>query len=173
MIVFVPFFNHHLPFRLTYSSYKHRNSFKGLVGAAPNGVITFISNLYPGSTSDKAIVKHCGILEQLQPGDLILADKGFIISDLLPSGVSVNVPPFLCTAQFTPEQVEQTKCIARARIHIERGIRRMKSFKILSFIPERLFHCSSVIFRTVGALTNLQYPLIKEVSQFYVDRESP
>ncbi|KAK9679611.1 DDE superfamily endonuclease [Popillia japonica] len=52
--------------RLIYSSYNHRNSFKGLVGVAPNGVVTFASSLYPGSTSDKNIVKHCGILKQLK-----------------------------------------------------------------------------------------------------------
>ncbi|VEN39655.1 unnamed protein product [Callosobruchus maculatus] len=34
--------------RFTYSTYKHFNTVKGLVGVAPNGVITFISELYPG-----------------------------------------------------------------------------------------------------------------------------
>ncbi|XP_027851855.2 uncharacterized protein LOC114130952 [Aphis gossypii] len=55
--------------KLTYSSYKHRNTLKGLVGVAPNGVITYASKLYPGSTSDKKIVSHCGVLEILQPVD--------------------------------------------------------------------------------------------------------
>jgi len=63
--------------KLTYSSYKHKNTLKGLVGVAPNGVITYDSKLYPGSTSDKKIVNHCGVLEILQPGDLVLADKDF------------------------------------------------------------------------------------------------
>lgn len=48
--------------KLTYSNYKHRNTLKGLVGVAPNGVLTFCSSLYPGSTSDKEIVKHSGVL---------------------------------------------------------------------------------------------------------------
>lgn len=48
----------------TYSSYKHRNTCKGLVGVAPNGVITYVSELYPGCTSDKKIVKDCGLLNQ-------------------------------------------------------------------------------------------------------------
>ncbi|XP_031356071.1 uncharacterized protein LOC116180298 [Photinus pyralis] len=157
--------------KLTYSSYKHRNTLKGLVGVAPNGVITYASDLYPGSSSDKAIVGHCGILQQLEAGDLILADKGFLIKDLLPSGVNINVPPFLVTPQFSVEQVRRTECIARARIHVERAIRRMKIFKILNFIPSTLFSYSSVIFKTIAALTNLQYPLLKEVEELYTDIE--
>ncbi|XP_057669248.1 uncharacterized protein LOC130901716 [Diorhabda carinulata] len=149
--------------KLTYSSYKHRNTCKGLVGVAPNGVATFLSCLYPGSTSDKKIVKDCGILNQLKPGDLVLADKGFLIKDLMLPGVHINIPPFLTTPQFTTEQVHQTECIARARIHVERAIRRMKVFNILNLIPHSLLPHADAVFQVVGALTNLQYPLIKEV----------
>ncbi|KAJ8950154.1 hypothetical protein NQ314_008007 [Rhamnusium bicolor] len=99
----------------------HRNTLKGLVGVAPNGTITFLSNLYVGNTSDKNIVKHCGVLTSFLAGDLILADKGFLIQDLLPPGVLLNIPPFLMKAQFSPEEARQTVTIARARIHVERG----------------------------------------------------
>ena len=47
--------------RLTYSTYRSMNSFKALVGVAPNGVITFTSKLYAGFTSNKVIVQKCGI----------------------------------------------------------------------------------------------------------------
>ena len=77
------------------------NSFKALVGVAPNAVITFVSNMYAGSVSDKAIVQKCGILSLLNAGDLILADKGFLIQDMIPSGVSVNIPPFLNNGEFS------------------------------------------------------------------------
>ena len=63
----------------TYSSYRGMNSFKVLVGVAPNAVITYVSKLYPGSISDKAIVQESGLLNHLTPGDMILADKGFLI----------------------------------------------------------------------------------------------
>lgn len=155
--------------RASYSAYKHHNTFKGLIRTAPNGVITYVRKLYPGSVSDKNIVKHCGMLNQMEPGDLVIADKGFLISDILPAAVILNVPPFLCTPQFTREQVQKTKCIGRARIHVEPAIRRMKSYNILLNVPENLFRHITVIFQTVGALTNLQYPLIKEVADFFVD----
>ena len=35
-----------------YSSYKHHVTYKGLIGIAPSGAVTFISNLHPGFTSD-------------------------------------------------------------------------------------------------------------------------
>ena len=63
------------------------HSFKVLVGVAPNGVVTYSSKLYPGSISDKAIVQLSGFLNHLSAGDIIFADKGFVIQDLVPNGV--------------------------------------------------------------------------------------
>ena len=108
------------------------NSFKVLVGVAPNAVITYVSKLYPGSISDKAIVQESGLLNHLTPGDMILADKGFLIQDIVPRGVCVNIPPFLNNGTFTESEA---KAIARCRIHVERANARLKDFRILSFIP--------------------------------------
>ena len=67
-----------------------------IVGVAPNGVVTYVSNLYPGSISDKAIVQQSGFLNLLTAGDMVLADKGFVIQDLVPNSVSVSIPPQFC-----------------------------------------------------------------------------
>ena len=85
----------------TFSHYKQRHTFKGLIGVAPNGVITYASGLFQGSTSDKQIVRHCGILNLMEPGDLIIADKGFLIQSILPPNVYLNLPSFLTNSQFT------------------------------------------------------------------------
>ena len=111
------------------------NSFKVLVGVAPNAVITYVSKLCPGSISYKAIVQESGLLNHLTPGDMILADKGFLIQDIVPRGVSVNIPPFLNNGTFTESEAKATKAIARCRIHVERANARLKDFRILSFIP--------------------------------------
>ncbi|KAJ3661671.1 hypothetical protein Zmor_006058 [Zophobas morio] len=153
--------------KMTYSAYKRQNTVKGLVGVAPNGVITFVRELYPGSTSDKKIVADCGILGKLQVGDMILADKGFLIKDILPAGVDLNLPPFLTTAQFTPEQAVQTRTIARARIHVERAIRRIKCWKILQATPSNLTAQATTLFQVCSALCNFQFPLIAEVEDLY------
>ena len=104
----------------TYSSYHGMNSFKVLVGVAPNAVITYVSKLYPGSISDKAIVQESGFLNHLTPGDIILVDKGFPIQDIAPQRVSVNVPPFLNNGTFTESEAKATKAIARCQIYVER-----------------------------------------------------
>lgn len=43
----------------------------------------------------------------------------------------------------------------------------MKVFKILNFIPTKLTPYAQGVFQTVAALTNLQYPLLKEVEQYF------
>jgi len=148
--------------RKLFSSYKHRVTFKGLIGIAPNGTVTFASKLYPGSTSDKKIVDHCGILAQLKPGDMVMADKGFLIANDLPPGVTLNIPPFSTNPQFTVDEVLLTNDIARARIHVERAIERIKRFQILNLVDRHLFSYSTVIFQTCAALTNLMPPLVNE-----------
>lgn len=146
----------------TYSSYRGMNSFKVIVGVAPNAVITYVSKLYPGSISDKAIVQQSGLLKQFVAGDLILADKGFLIQGIVPSGVSVNIPPFLNNGKFTESEVKATKSIARCRIHVERANARLKDFKILNFIPSYLRCYVDQLFQLCAVLVNLQFPLIKE-----------
>ena len=56
--------------------------------------------MFSGSTSDKAIVEKSGVLEQFKPGDLILADKGFLIADIVLTDVSVNILPLLYNGKF-------------------------------------------------------------------------
>lgn len=58
------------------------------------------------------MVRDCEIFDRLEAGVLILADKRFLIKDIMPPGVGVNNPPFVATTQFTLEQVRQTEWIA-------------------------------------------------------------
>ncbi len=117
----------------TFSTYKNHNTAKGLVGISPRGDIVFVSELYAGNTSDQQMTRDCGILNLLEPGDEIMADRGFAIEGDLPSGVSLNIPPFLRNDQPQLSQQEEvpTRRIAKHRIHVERAIQRIKSFRIL------------------------------------------
>lgn len=80
---------------VTFSSYKHHNTAKALIGISPGGALTFVSELYAGRTSDKQLTKDCGILKLLESRDEVMADKGFDIDDCMPDGVTLNYPPFL------------------------------------------------------------------------------
>lgn len=115
-----------------FSSYKNHTTLKGLVGISPGGAVTFISQLYTGSISDREIVRRSGFLDlPFDDKDSIMADKGFTIQDLLPLGVSLNLPPFLgASSQMAAEDVVKTQEIASLRIHVERAINKIKNFHI-------------------------------------------
>ncbi len=68
----------------------------------------------------------------LEPGDEIIADRGFEIGEDLPPGVLLNISPFLGDQpQFSEEDEIKTRRITKHRIHVERAIQRIKSFRIL------------------------------------------
>lgn len=80
----------------TWSSYKHHNTFKGLIGISPTGACIFVSSLYTGGISDQELTRRCGLLDLIEVGDSVMADKGFDISyDLLVCGCRLNMPPFV------------------------------------------------------------------------------
>ena len=91
-----------------------------------------MSSLYAGKTSDRKITKDCGILDLLEPNDQIMADQGFDIQDDLPNNVTLNIPPFLDGKdQLSLDEELTTRKIASVRVHVERAIARIKSFRIL------------------------------------------
>ncbi|KAK0141139.1 hypothetical protein N1851_021880 [Merluccius polli] len=146
----------------SYSHYYSHNTVKYLVSIAPCGLIMFISAAYGGRCSDKFITMDSGILEYLQPGDEVMADRGFTIRDIL-----FDIPSFTKKgAQLTEEQVTSTRRIANVRIHVERAIRRIKVFKILSqVVPISLVPKVDKILRICSALVNLRGDLIRDGEQ--------
>lgn len=129
------------------------------------GVVVFISKLWPGSASDVEITRNSGLINFLQKGDAVMVDKGFIyISyDLKCKGVKLYCPPFKSELQFSRSEVETTRRIASARIHVERKMEQIKNFRILQGImPLALSDFAHQIFFVCAALTNLLPPLVSE-----------
>ena len=146
-----------------YSSYKSTTTLKGLIGITPYGAVSFISCLYTGAISDKEITRCSGILDLLEPGDSVMADKGFDIEHMLnDKGVGLNIPPFLQSqAQFTAADVQETKTIAKLRIHVERAIRRIKEYHFFdSDVPLSTLGSINQLYTVACLLTNFQGPLI-------------
>ncbi|XP_052264175.1 uncharacterized protein LOC127871688 [Dreissena polymorpha] len=108
----------------TWSSYKHHNTVKFLIGITPQGVVSFISKGWGGRASDKYVTEHCNFLDNILPGDLVLADRGFDIADSVGSVCgSLKIPAFTKGKdQLSPLDVETTRKIANVRIHVERVI---------------------------------------------------
>ncbi|XP_064454854.1 uncharacterized protein LOC135366128 [Ornithodoros turicata] len=147
----------------TFSNYKYTNTMKCLVGATPDCYVSFVSALYGGGTSDRAIVQQSALLDLLEPGDAVTADKGFKVDDLLPPGVTLHMPPFRIAgeAQMSAKDVEATKHVASARVHIERVIRRIKEFHILDRpFPINMLDLADAVFTTCALLSNFRLPLI-------------
>ena len=69
--------------------------------------------------SDREIVRRSGVLDlPFHDKDSVMADKGFTIKDLLPLGISLNLPPFLGgSSQMPAEDVVKTQEIASLRIN--------------------------------------------------------
>ena len=140
----------------TFSCYKHRNTANGLVGIAPD--------LFTGRCSDKKIVQASGILDMLEKEDDVMADRGFEIEDILPAGVTLNIPPFLNDEpRLSVEDESKTRKIASVRVHVERAIRRFKTYQIIHHtLPLSMAADLKFFWVLCCYLTNLLPPLIAE-----------
>ena len=149
-----------------YSQYKSRPTLKWLVGITPGGTISFISKPTGGNTSDKKIVKMSNFVDRLEPKDIVMADRGFNIQELLlHKHVQLVIPPFVrtttSTSQFTESEDTQTKTVANARIHVERAIGRLKEFSILQGpIPLNMIDLMESALIVCAAIVNLQPVLV-------------
>lgn len=147
----------------TYSNYKHFNTLKFLVSIAPCGAVSFISTAYGGRVSDKVVTQRCGYLENIEHGDLVLADRGFLIREELASrGAELLIPSFTRgKTQLSPYEVEYSRRIARVRIHVERMMDRLKNFRILAQkMPISMVPHANNIMTVCAAIVNMHPNII-------------
>ena len=68
---------------------------KVFISIAPTGAIVFISLAWGGRVSDKVITQQCTFLSLIDPGNVILADRGFNVhDDIVIRGGKLQIPPF-------------------------------------------------------------------------------
>ena len=154
----------------TFSSYKHHNTIKILTGITPQGSISFVSEAWGGRTSDKFLTENCGFLDKLLPGDMVMADRGFTVSESVGlKQAELVIPAFTKgKAQLDPVDVEKTRGIASMRIHVERVIGLLRNkYKILEGTLTTHFLRGSVkvpiidrTLRVCSALVNLCPPIV-------------
>ena len=112
----------------TYLTNKSCNILKGLIGISPNGIPTFVSDLFEGSISDNQIVFDSGLVDKLVEGDAIMADRGFTGREALARHkIRLVTPHFLNDkGLMIMQDLVESVSIARVRIHVERLMGRLK-----------------------------------------------
>ena len=143
----------------TWSNYKHQNTMKYLIGITPAGAISFLSSGWGGRASDKVITLDSGFLGKLEHGDEILADRGFLVrEDLASVGATLRIPSFTKgKSQLPGSCVDTSRQLSRVRIHVERVIGQLKTFKILNtVIPISQVDMLDDILTICAGLTNLR-----------------
>ncbi|XP_066590513.1 uncharacterized protein [Prorops nasuta] len=161
---------------LCYSHYKKGFTAKVLIGITPSGFISFKSKVCGGRKSDSQITIESGLIDQLEHGDTVLADKGFpeFQSMIDNSGKTcfIIIPPFLQQNKgFAKQETDLTYNIAKVRIHVERIMQRLRTYRILDKIPQHLFTNIDDILHMCCVLVNLQPPIIFEVSEVIKENE--
>ena len=126
----------------TFSSYEPHNTIKILIGITSQGTVSFVSETWGGRTSDKYLTENCGFLNKLLPEDIVMADRGFTITESVGlQQAKLLIPAFtMGKSQLDPVDVEQTRGIASVRIHVERviGLLRRKYTILESTLPTDL-----------------------------------
>ena len=92
-------------------------------------MISFLSKCWGGRATDRCITQNSGFLRLIDHGDVILADRGFDISDdLTIYGARLEIPAFTRgKKQLSLQEVEYSKRLSKVRIHVERVIGLLKN----------------------------------------------
>ncbi|CAN7952168.1 unnamed protein product, partial [Ixodes pacificus] len=115
----------------TYSRYKHHNTVKLLITVSPSGATTFVSKAWGGRVSDKELTLKSGLLNNVKEGDVYLVDRGFRSEEMFAAkGAKLLIPAFTKEKkQLSGAEVTLSRKLSRARIHVERAIRRLNVFR--------------------------------------------
>ena len=95
-----------------------------LLARAPTFSISFVSETWGGGTSNKVLTENCGFLDKLLPGDVVMVERGFTLTESVGTRQARLVIPAFTKgkSQLDPVFVEKTRVIANVRIHVERVI---------------------------------------------------
>ncbi len=137
-----------------YSNYKKHNTVKFFIGVTPC----------------RTIVVH--FLSLLEPGDVVLADRGFTLSeDIAIHGGTLEIPAFTRgKQQLSQEDAEKSKQLSKVRIHVERVIGLLKnrytilkgtlSLSLIKYKNDENVANIDKLLTVCSALTNLGEPVV-------------
>ena len=118
--------------------------------------MAFISKGWGGRVSDVHLTEHCGILDNLLPRNVVLADRGFTTEQSVGMFCAeVKYPPFTRgKKQLSKFEVDTTRQLAQVRIHIERVIRTVhqKSTLLQGTLPISMIMCNGKDYSTIDKI---------------------
>ena len=144
-----------------YSHHQRRHTVKFMMGIAPNGFISFVTKVYPGSVCNSVIFSESNIVNQIDEGDRIMVYKDFPEVELQKEIVTI-IPDKIENnqARFSKEELEECKRISSVRIHVNQFIERMQIFEIVNNeIPRTLLPYISDIIAVCAMSLNLYKPI--------------
>ncbi|XP_018516009.1 uncharacterized protein LOC108872680 isoform X2 [Lates calcarifer] len=144
------------------SHHKASKTLKSLFGVSPSGAISFVSGVFSSSVSDEDVIRESGILNLLEPGDKVMADKSLDVGDVL-DVISVNfvTPTFSWpNGQLNKDNMTHTQDISCLKIHVARAISRVKEYHIFDDVPSALCGSVSQLWTVCALLTNFHGPLV-------------
>ena len=107
----------------------------------------------------KIALRAGGIREESLPNDVVLADRGFTVRELLnPLQVELRIPSFLKgRGSLTAAEKLETRRIAKAGIHVERLNERLEQFELVGRkIPLTLAPLATQMVVVAASLVNFQ-----------------
>ncbi|KAE8745527.1 hypothetical protein FOCC_FOCC007790 [Frankliniella occidentalis] len=119
-----------------YSHYKKKFTAKVMMICTPSGLVSHCGSSFGGRASDKVVTQATGVYGMCDPGDGLMVDKGFDIDkECQDSLLALIRPPFMRSKTKKFSRAESVQCakIARARVHVERIIQRVREYHILKF----------------------------------------
>lgn len=155
--------------RTVWSDYKHRCTNKFLGACSPCGACVFASTNYGGKCDDVTLTEVTGLMDNLLPDWITLADKGFMMHAQfaehghilhVPSHAQTNVPT------YTRDEMRWTNKIGKTRIHVERMFKRAQEFKILHrTIKISSMDLAGTVFKVCCFMGNFDAPLIRQAGE--------
>ena len=143
----------------SYLAYIKDHALKAMIDLGSDGKIRHVTDFYGAHASEGSIVeedvrvcKDKFDITIFKKGEVVVTDKGVLISELCASMGAMHVTPaYLLDRTLTSAELEHTEDVARTRSHNERAMELLRRFKILrsrirmdmmGYISDTLFNCA-------------------------------
>ncbi|KAK3911868.1 DNA transposase [Frankliniella fusca] len=145
-----------------YSQYKKNFTAKIMMVCSPSGLITLCAGAFGGRASDRVVTKFTKVYEKCDPTDALMVGKGFNIDeDCTAYLLKLIRPPFQRNKKYSKSESVQCAKIARARVHVERVIQRVREFgHLCGKIPWNVIPYINDLVIIASALVNLSNPIM-------------